>query len=256
MLLLIGIGAFVVLSAPVSAHESCPPHHGEVKSQDVDNDGKADWLFEKKTYYPSGVDVEVWCLDHGPTGDYALRISVPGNNTTNGTYVFAGGCFFLGGHNDGPTVGGPGASGNDSAGNGTVVLWNNTAPDGRDLHFRYTYPANKLNITRTMNGVAINSTEIDAPANWTDLVNVTRLLFAEFPNLPEPGEKTRIAPAVACDGDGGPIQGSAANVPGWLLLTVGGLGGIGAFVAVSAINGALRRRRGLAIEAPRVETAG
>lgn len=171
-----------LLSSPVLAHEKCPPHHGEVKDGDADGDNKTDWLFEKKTYYPSGLDVEVWCLDHGPTGDYGLRISIPHDD-----YVWAGGCFFWCGNNSGPTV---------VPQNGNVtVFWDNTAPDGRDLHFKFKYPDNTLTVTRTWKGTPINSTVIPAPKNWTDLRRTVNQLLSAVEDMPPAGLGSRIDPS-------------------------------------------------------------
>lgn len=155
--------AMVVLqSFSVSADPACPTHHGEVKDGDADGDGTSDTLLEKTTLYPSGVDVEVWCLDHGATGDFGLRISIPHDD-----YVWAGGCFFYCGNN---SIAVELADGN------VTVYWNNTATDGRDLHFKFSYPSNNLTITRTRNGTPVNSTVIPAPKNWSDLKGAISLL--------------------------------------------------------------------------------
>jgi len=97
---------FAFSAAPVTAQTgtiqiggpSCPPPGGQVNGLprptiDKDKDGKRDRLYslvrDKK-----GNDFQVWCLDHGNTGDYALYASRPGK-----TDVKIASCLLVCGNN-------------------------------------------------------------------------------------------------------------------------------------------------------------
>lgn len=132
---------------------SCPTHDPTAPKPtiDKDGDGKLDRLY--KHYQDSkGNDFEVWCLDHGETGDFGFYASFP-----NGTSTRVDSCELICGMNNKTltVVNGTGTvtkTGNETYSvNGTITgyhhdnwVTNPTSPDyKKDFHSDYNYSTSK-----------------------------------------------------------------------------------------------------------------
>jgi hypothetical protein len=146
----------------------CPASGSNIPapSEDKDKDGKPDRKYIH-IVDKNGRDIQEWCLDHGPTGDYAYYISSPGKNDT-----YVGGCLLLCGIND-PVIVTDGPVTINTV-NGTETI------DPDDGSFRgmingtITGSVNgTISIFNHTNYVPRNSTSVDAGKNYHFIYNFT-----------------------------------------------------------------------------------
>ena len=147
---------------------SCPPDSSDrtapLPSDDKDRDGKLD---RKYAHYvdESGRDFQVWCLDHGSTGDYAYYSSAPGRQDAK-----VSACLLICGQNSGDftiangtgmIISRPDINGTKQyIMNGTFSGYNHTnwVPTGHpssphagsDYHFYYNWTTGKVTQFTTM----------------------------------------------------------------------------------------------------------
>jgi|GEM_PF-4763162 len=163
LLLALLAGTIASTSNPISAfadtrvvfHDywNCPTTAADAPapSSDKDGDGKLDRKYVH-IVDSNGNDFQVWCLDHGPGGDYAFYSSKPGEPDR-----YISGCLLHCGTNSGTfTINGTGPTEQPRVNgtkqftvNGTLTGYNHTnwvPPDhptstdkGKDYHFFYNY---------------------------------------------------------------------------------------------------------------------
>lgn len=126
---------------------TCPPGDGQddpnfPKNKDKDGDGKKDRLYFRAVD-KKGNDFEIWCLDHGETGDYAIYASSPGQADKK-----IARCAFICGLNEWTVE-------MDDKGNFTKYRGSNWDPreapdgDGSDLEFYYDWETHQDKVVKT-----------------------------------------------------------------------------------------------------------
>lgn len=126
---------------------TCPPAGGQndpnvPKNKDKDGDGKADRLYFRAVD-KKGNDFEIWCLDHGATGDYAIYASSPGQADKK-----IARCAFICGRNRWSVE-------LDDEGNFSKYRGSNWDPrkepkgDGSDLEFYYDWKTHEEKVVET-----------------------------------------------------------------------------------------------------------
>jgi len=147
----------------------CPPSQSQLNdpslpkpSIDKDKDGKVDRKYVQIND-SHGNDLQLWCLDHGPTGDFAYYSSAP-----NRADMYIAGCLLICGRNFGDILASSNSTislfGNNTLGtrlydvNGTITGYNHTnyvpldvnSPDkGNDYHFNFNATSHSYTVVKT-----------------------------------------------------------------------------------------------------------
>ena len=189
-----------ILQRPLSPW-SCPPTSGSgappptINKDDGEEPpahvGKLDRLYIH-IIDERGNDFQVWCLDHGDTGDYAYYRSELGKTDRR-----IGGCLLFCGVNDGSMTVSDGAkilpNGTNVNGtkmyliNGTLIAYNHTnwvdpghptsGDRGKDHHFFYNWTSSEWQHDRT---------RIDPTTGRHIIINSTRIIFDPQDNSGSP----------------------------------------------------------------------
>jgi hypothetical protein len=148
----------------------CPPSNQDMAdpslprpSIDKDKDGKPDRKYVHIND-STGHDIQLWCLDHGPTGDFAYYSSAPNRND-----IYIAGCLLICGRNFGDILVTANSTvswtGNNTLGtrlydvNGTITGYNhtnyvphdiNSTDKGKDYHFHFNSTLGRYTLVRTM----------------------------------------------------------------------------------------------------------